>query len=106
MIIHPGLLSTAEEMIELAKALENQEIIVFDTEFIRESTFFPIVEIIQIATETESWLVDAHAFKKNYKSNDPFAFDAGLRPLLEVLSNPKILKVAHAIQGDQECLYT
>jgi ribonuclease D len=45
----PGLLSSATELIELAKQLESEKIIAFDTEFIRESTFYPIVEIIQVA---------------------------------------------------------
>ena len=101
-----GLLSTADEIAELAKKLQTQEIIAFDTEFIRESTFFPIVEIIQVATDTESWLVDAQAFKKNRRPGDALSYDPGLTPLLEVFTNRNILKVVHASQGDQECLYT
>jgi ribonuclease D len=100
------LLSTAGEITELANALKGHPIIAFDTEFIRESTFFPIVEIIQIATETESWLVDAQAFKKNYRAGDPQAFDPGLTPLLNIFTDRSILKIVHAAQGDQECLYT
>jgi ribonuclease D len=103
---HPGLLSTADEISELARVLENHSIIAFDTEFIRESTFFPIVEIIQVATDSESWLVDAQAFKRGYKSGDPDAFDPGLTPLLKIFANKNILKVVHAAQGDQECIYT
>lgn len=106
MTSHPGLLSTAEEIAQLADHLKNHEVIAFDTEFIRESTFFPIVELIQIATEQDSWLVDAQAFKKSFPKNDPNAFDPGLRPLLDIFENKKILKVLHAAQGDQECLYT
>jgi ribonuclease D len=103
---HPGLLSTASEISELSKVLSTQKTIAFDTEFIRESTFFPIVEIIQVATDSESWLVDAQAFKRNYKSGDPQSYDVALKPLLEVFANPSILKIVHAAQGDQECLYT
>lgn len=106
MITHAQLLSRADEISELALQLKDQEVIAFDTEFIRESTFFPIVEIIQIATETESWLVDAQAFKRNFRPGDPNAFDPGIKPLLEIFTNPKILKVLHAAQGDQECIYT
>ena len=106
MKIHPGLLSSAEEITELAKALEAHDIIAFDTEFIRESTFFPIVEIIQVATDSESWLVDAQAFKRNHRTGNPLSFDPGLTPLLDIFTNPKILKIVHASQGDQECLFT
>jgi ribonuclease D len=106
MKTNSGLLSTAEEISDLAQKLKGSEVIAFDTEFIRESTFFPIVEIIQVATETESWLVDAQAFKKNHRADDPTAFDPGIQPLLEVFADPQILKFVHAAQGDQECLYT
>ncbi len=96
---HPNLLSTTDEMIELAKTLKRHKIIAFDTEFIRESTFFPIVEIIQIATDSESWLVDAQAFIKDQQQSK-------MNPLLEIFVDPDILKVVHAAQGDQECLFT
>ncbi len=105
-MMHPGLLSSADEIFELAQVLKKHSIIAFDTEFIRESTFFPIIEIIQVATDTDSWLIDAKAFKKNYPAHEPDSYDSFLNPLLEVFSDPKILKVLHAAQGDQECLYT
>ncbi|MGK5089523.1 HRDC domain-containing protein [Bdellovibrionota bacterium FG-2] len=106
---NPKLLSTAKEIEDLAAALrdpKNNNVIAFDTEFIRENTFFPIVEIIQIATEEESWLVDAQAFKKSFRPGPAGGFDPGLKPLLEVFEDPKILKILHAAQGDQECLFT
>lgn len=106
MIKHPELLTTGKEIGELASALRGSEIIAFDTEFIRESTFYPIVEIIQVATDSESWLVDAAAFKKGYKSGPQGSYDSGLEPLLEIFRDEKILKILHAAQGDQECLYT
>lgn len=82
----------------LAAELSKHTIIAFDTEFIRENTFYPSVELIQVATRDQSWLVDAQAFRgKNA---------VGLQPLLDVFQNPKILKILHAAQGDQECLYT
>lgn len=104
--MNTGLLSTADEISQLAAILSQHPVIAFDTEFIRESTFYPIVEIIQVATETESWLVDAQAFKRKFKGQGAQAYDSALDPLLAVFSNPQILKIVHAAQGDQECLYT
>lgn len=106
MARHPELLSTAGEIADLAAKLQSQTIIAFDTEFIRETTFFPIVEIIQVATEADSWLVDAQAFKRHLNSKDSQAYDPGLQPLLDIFANPGILKIVHAAQGDQECLHT
>jgi ribonuclease D len=101
-----SLLSTAEAISELAQALKTHKIIGFDTEFIRESTFYPIVEIIQVATDAESWLVDAQAFKKKAKPKEGVLYDPGLQPLLDIFTDSNILKIVHASQGDQECLYT
>lgn len=109
-----SILSTPEEISELAQALKGSDVIAFDTEFIRESTFYPIVEIIQVATEHECWLVDAQAFKKGYPhgpgapadKNSDRPYHAGIQPLLEIFEDRSILKIVHAAQGDQECLYT
>ncbi len=97
---NPDLIQSGEQVRELAEKLRSEKIISFDTEFIRETTFFPVVEIIQVSTDKESWIVDAKAFK--HKSSDPKA----LQPLLDIFEDPSILKILHAAQGDQECLYT
>jgi ribonuclease D len=101
-----NLLTTPEEITELASKLAEKSVISFDTEFIRENTFYPIVEIIQVATDEESWLVDAAAFKKGFRAGPQGGFNPGIKPLLDVFENKNILKIVHAAQGDQECLYT
>lgn len=109
----PFLINTPEQISELAQALQGCDVIAFDTEFIRESTFYPIVEIIQIATDQHTWLIDAQAFKKGFphdiesavKKSEPI-FHSGIQPLLDIFENRSILKMVHAAQGDQECLFT
>lgn len=109
------IITSHTEIQELARILKGCSVIAFDTEFIRETTFYPIVEIIQIATEDQCWIVDAQAFKKGHPSGPPDpnkpggvagAFDPGIKPLLDIFEDQSILKVLHAAQGDQECLYT
>ena len=100
------LLSSPSEISALAETLSQKELIAFDTEFIRENTFYPIVEIIQVATDEQSWLVDAAAFKKGFRPGAQGGFNPALGPLLDVFENKKILKIVHAAQGDQECLFT
>jgi ribonuclease D len=95
---HPHLIQQADELAQIAAQLSSETMIAVDTEFIRESTFFPGIQLLQVATDTESWLFDAYFFKQK----DP----AGIRPLLDIFENPNILKIFHAAQGDQECLYT
>jgi ribonuclease D len=73
-----------------------QNFIGVDTEFIRESTYITQIELIQIGDFHHIWLVDAAAFLN--KKMD-------LAPLLMILSDPRIIKVIHASQQDQECLW-
>jgi ribonuclease D len=97
----PETLTSAEQVAGLARRLESETMVALDTEFIRETTFFPTVEIIQVATRDTSWLIDAQAFKKRGKQGRD-----ELEPFLAILRNPKILKILHAAQGDQECFFT
>ncbi len=77
----------------IAKILLDAPLIAFDTEFIRESTFYPKLEILQIATPSDAWLIDCQAISKK-----------DMKPILDVFQDPKILKIVHAAHGDQECL--
>jgi len=94
-------LTTAAQILELVAELKNHSVIALDTEFIRENTFFPTVELIQVATRSGSWLIDAQAFRKRGAQGR-----TDLEPFLAVLREPSILKILHAAQGDQECFYT
>ncbi len=90
----PALIDTAEEVREVAKALSETKIIAVDTEFIRETTFFPRIALIQVATKDQTWLLDPVALSP-----------ADLGPVLDVFRDKNILKVMHAAFADQECFY-
>ena len=87
------LISNPKELESIGKKLLDAEFISFDTEFIRESTFYPNLEILQIATLEDAWLIDARACSAQ-----------DLKPILDAFTNPNILKIVHAAHGDQECL--
>ncbi len=97
---HSELITGAQQLASIVEKLQRETIIALDTEFIREKTFFPVLEILQIATDKESWLIDAQAFLQAGEE----VFTA-LRPLLDVLENPAILKTVHAAHGDQEAVF-
>ncbi|MBI1387348.1 MAG: hypothetical protein GC154_02740 [bacterium] len=99
---HRDLIDSPERIAECAESLRSADIIAVDTEFIRERTFYPTLEIIQVATRSESWLIDARAFLNRKDSGGL----GELRPLFDVLADPGVLKVLHAAQADQECFYT
>ncbi len=78
---------------EIAERLAQQKYVAFDTEFLREKTFFPQLGLLQIADSEDTWLIDPLAVSKE-----------DLQPLLDVLTSPEVLKIAHSAEQDQECL--
>ncbi len=64
-----------------------------DTEFLRETTFWPKLCLIQMATPEEAWIVDVLA-----KGID-------LTPFFELMANEDVVKVFHAARQDIEIIY-
>jgi ribonuclease D len=89
------LVAAPQDVAEIASQLGNETRISIDTEFIRETTFYPKVALIQVATQTQTWLLDPTVLTPK-----------DLEPIRDVMENPKILKYMHAAHADQECLYT
>lgn len=109
------MISTRAELENVVQELSTRDWIAVDTEFIRETSFFPDLQIIQLAHREKAWLVDVQAFRDvgGKGNNRRFhylearqALGEALVPLAELFQNPKVVKVFHAAQGDQECLYT
>jgi ribonuclease D len=92
--MHPSVCTKPEEIKEMAEELQGEERIAIDTEFVRETTFFPKIALLQVATPTKVWLIDPLALQKE-----------GLAPLLDICLDPNVLKIMHAAYADQECLY-
>jgi len=63
-----------------------------DTEFVREKTYFHRLGLIQVGAEGRFAAVDPIAIRD-------------LTPLLEIIADPKVLKVFHAGKQDLEILY-
>ena len=70
--------------------LADAEFITVDTEFMRESTFWPVLCLAQVGGPDEARAIDA------------LADGIDLAPLFDLLANPKILKVFHAARQDME----
>jgi ribonuclease D len=93
MKIHP-LITTTEALTELCERFSSAEFICVDTEFMRESTYWPELCLIQIADEHEAAAVD------------PMASGLDMTPLLNLLvDNEDVLKVFHAGGQDVEIIY-
>ncbi|MBE0475488.1 MAG: ribonuclease D [Coriobacteriia bacterium] len=77
---------------ELVERVRPAGIVGFDTEFLRERTYYARLCLVQVATDDVTAIVD------------PLALD-DLAPLLEVLADPDVLKVVHAGSQDVEIFY-
>jgi ribonuclease D len=63
-----------------------------DTEFVREKTYYPLLALIQLATETEQACID------------PLKID-DFSPLVELFENPGMMKILHSPSQDLEIFY-
>ena len=74
----------------LCKRLAQQPFIAIDTEFMRETTYWPKLCLVQAAGPDASGVID------------PLAEGLDLQPLLQLMADPEIQKVFHAGRQDVE----
>jgi ribonuclease D len=93
MHIHP-LISDSATLANLCARMADADYLCVDTEFMRESTYYPELCLIQIADDKEAAAID------------PMAPGIDLKPLLDLLvENHDVLKVVHAGGQDIEIVY-
>jgi ribonuclease D len=93
MHIHP-LITDSATLANLCARLSQADFITVDTEFMRESTYYPELCLIQIADVNEAAAID------------PMAPGLDMTPLLNLLTdNQDVLKVVHAGGQDIEIIY-
>jgi ribonuclease D len=93
MHIHP-LITDSASLANLCTRLAQADFITVDTEFMRESTYYPELCLIQIADVNEAAAID------------PMAPGLDMQPLLDLLTdNEDVLKVFHAGGQDIEIIY-
>ena len=83
-------ITTTEVLREFCARLANQPFITVDTEFMRETTYWPKLCLIQAASPTDAAIID------------PLADGLDLEPFLDLLRDESILKVFHAARQDVE----
>lgn len=79
-----ALASSAEEW-------ASAPVIALDTEFVRTDSFYAHLGLIQIGIGDRIWLIDPLPIRE-------------WQPLIEILGNPKVVKVLHALSEDAEVL--
>jgi len=87
------LISTTGELEAAVAELSKSDFVTVDTEFIRETTFWPILCLIQMAAPGKTALVD------------PMAPGIDLKPFFDLMANEKVIKVFHAARQDVEIVF-
>jgi len=87
------LIADSTELAEFCKRQAGAEFITVDTEFMRDSTYWPKLCLAQVGGPEESVAIDT------------LAPDMDLAPLLDLMKNPKILKVFHSARQDLEIFF-
>ncbi|CAN7439938.1 ribonuclease D [Aminobacter aminovorans] len=87
------VITTQDELETVVAALEKSNFVTVDTEFIRETTFWPELCLIQMAAPGVSALVD------------PLAPGLDLKPFFALMANEAVTKVFHAARQDIEIIF-
>jgi len=87
------LITRQEELDTVIGELSRSDFVTVDTEFIRETTFWPELCLIQMAAPGVTALVD------------PLAPGLDLAPFFRLMADERILKVFHAARQDVEIIY-
>lgn len=85
-------IDTNEQLADFCDRIRNAGYCAIDTEFVREKTYYPILSLIQIASEEYMACID------------PLVID-NFEPLVSLIQDPKLVKVFHSPSQDLEILY-
>ena len=87
------LISTTAELETVCARMARHPYVTIDTEFLRESTYYPLLCVAQMASPDEAAVIDA------------LAAGIDLAPFFELLTNENVCKVFHAARQDIEIVW-
>ena len=88
-----NLITTTADLAAACERMSRHTFVTVDTEFLRETTYYPLLCVAQIATPDEAVVIDA------------LAQDLSLAPFFELMANESVLKVFHAARQDIEIVW-
>lgn len=87
------LITTTADLAAACSRLAKHPVITVDTEFLRETTYYPLLCVVQMASAEEAIVIDA------------LAEGIDLKPFYELMANEGVLKVFHAARQDIEIIW-
>ncbi len=88
-----SLITTTDDLAHACQRLARSPFVTVDTEFLRETTFWPILCVVQLASDDEALAIDA------------LAPGLDLEPLLQLMADEGVVKVFHAARQDLEIFW-
>jgi ribonuclease D len=88
-----GPITTTAELAAVCRRMAAHPFVTVDTEFLRETTYYPLLCVAQMATTDEAVVVDA------------LAPDIDLSPFFALMAEEKVMKVFHAARQDIEIVW-
>ncbi len=87
------IITETHELARLTEVLASDRFVTVDTEFIRDTTYWPKLCLIQIAGADQEAIID------------PLADGIDLAPFYELMANEAVIKVFHAARQDLEIFF-
>jgi len=87
------LITTTSELAAACARLAKHPVITVDTEFLRETTYYPLLCVVQMASPEEAVVIDT------------LAEGIDLKPFLGLMADETVLKVFHAARQDIEIVW-
>ena len=87
------LITTTDELAAVCSRMAGHPFVTVDTEFLRETTYYPLLCVAQMASPAEAVVIDA------------LATGIDLAPFFALMANEKIVKVFHAARQDIEIVW-
>ena len=87
-------ITTTSELADACRRMAAHPFVTVDTEFLRETTYYPLLCVAQLASPDEGLVLDA------------LAPGIDLAPFYELMANEKVMKVFHAARQDVETART
>src|ERR1700683_2171327 len=86
-------ITTTSELAAACRRMAAHPFVTIDTEFLRETTYYPLLCIAQMASPEEAVVIDA------------LAPGIDLAPFYSLLADEKVMKVFHAARQDIEIIW-
>jgi ribonuclease D len=88
-----NLITTTDELAAVCSRMAKHPFVTVDTEFLRETTYYPLLCVAQMASPEEAVVIDA------------LATGIDLAPFFALMANENVVKVFHAARQDIEIVW-